>query len=95
MGISLTSDQIISGAVGFFSLCGAVVYGLKKNGFISFGSGKERRRCAETCEEHKDVSKSVDVLFNKVDAIDRKLDGVSESVQRICGYIDGSRLHKD
>jgi hypothetical protein len=91
MTITLTPDQIVSGLVGFFTVSGAVVYGLKKNGIVSFGTPKERRKCGDPCPEHKQVIESIAVLFNKFDGIDKKLDTVSETVQHIAGYLEGTR----
>ena len=87
MDVSLEGSTLASALIGLFSLIGAVFYGLKKNGLVTFGRPKERRHCAKTCAEHPS-------LVKEVGAIHKKIDSVGVDVARIVGYIQGKNGEK-
>jgi hypothetical protein len=103
MTVTLTPDQIASGLVGFFSLSGAVIYGLKKRGLLTIGKCEERRSCPskldEVCGDHRQLL--TDVATLKTTTADLKEDsGVQlEKLNQICndiselnGYLRGKGI---
>ena len=45
-----------------------VVYGLKKNGFITIGRPTGRRRCDKFCEDHKAMNQRIDDEVESTDS---------------------------
>lgn len=80
-------SEIAQGAGIFFGAFGVVVYGLKKNGLLTFGKPRERRNCAGVCGEHAGL---VNAIQNNTEALrvnNKKLDSVDGKVDRILGRL--------
>jgi hypothetical protein len=61
-----------------------VVYALKKNGLITFGSQPGRRRCDKFCEDHKALKQSIDDESKSTDSdlieIKKMIGGMEEKM---------------
>ncbi len=68
--------QIAQGAGVFIGAMGVAVYGLKKNGKITFGKSDERRACVRVCSEHEGLVKAVAANGEKIDVVDGKVDRI-------------------
>lgn len=93
MGITLTADQIVSGLVGFFSVSGAVVYGLKKRGLLTFGKCEERRACPQkldmVCQDHEKLISDVADIKKENREQSKKLSSICEDLSEVVGYLRG------
>jgi hypothetical protein len=92
--MAIELNQIAAGAGIFFGVIGAFVYGLKKNGFITFGKPKERRDCPKFCDEHSGVILGIEqntIALVKVDAkldiMHKEISDYNGNVREIIGYL--------
>ena len=88
-GTTFNPAIIVSVTTAIVTGIGAGIYGLKKNGFITFGKAKERRNCAGTCAEHHHVVAGIQNLEKNQEHLMEKVDEVVGEVRFIAGYIKG------
>jgi hypothetical protein len=79
--------QVAQGAGVFFVAIGAGIYGLKKNGKITFGKNVERRKCAQTCIEHGGLVREVRMNTIALENAGTKLDAVAKDLNEAVGFI--------
>ena len=79
--------QIAQGVGVFFGAMGVAVYGVKKNGYLTFGKPKERRSCVRLCNEHAGLVLGVEHTAALLEKNSTKLDSVDSKVDRILGHL--------
>jgi hypothetical protein len=92
MTLTLSAEHV-AGILFFCSVVGVIAQRL---GFVTLTPKRkagpkldEKHNCAENCPDHKEMENSIKVLFDKLDSVDKKLNGVSEDLQYLCGRFDG------
>ena len=83
----ITFAQVAQGAGIFFVAIGAGIYGLKKNGKITFGKRVERRKCVQTCVEHGGLVKEVRMNTIALERVGTKLGAVAKDLNEAVGFI--------
>jgi hypothetical protein len=93
---SQTVTLFATGAGAFFTVIGAGVYALKKNGLITFGKPKERRNCVRLCSEHANLVRAVEAntrttarAVEKLDQTNENISTVKSQLSQLVGYIKG------
>jgi hypothetical protein len=89
MAITLTADQVVSGLVGFFSVSGAVVYGLKKRGLLTFGQCDERRNCSVQCGDHENLIADLAEIKKQNKEQSHTLNDICQDLAEVVGYLRG------